>query len=219
MKFIIFVSILIIGTQAHALSGTQQNVKNVAKEVGETHCFDICFTKTLQAITWQESSFGHFVIGDAKGQRYYYMHQGKDVSVKKSDTFVEDGIRYTFMEAWGEKFLKKVYSELEWKPLSKSSLGSFQIKPSTARDIIVKRDLTQYMSLLSNETRLINRLLNDHRFSAIIAVNFLQWNYERAKKSGLKNPWRYAVSKYNGGSNNVTYIKKITKKIRRLNEI
>lgn len=68
MKFILILLILItFQVQAQEnLSTSQLKIKNIAKSVGKTICTeDICFSKTLQAIAWQESSFGLNRVGDS----------------------------------------------------------------------------------------------------------------------------------------------------------
>lgn len=199
------------------LSDKQEEVRNVAYKVAKENCLeDICFTKTLQAISWQESSFGKNLIGDDRGEIYYFKDKGQDILVKKKETFLDDGIRYTYFQPFKNRYIKKVYSRIEFKPINDSSLGAFQIKMTTAQRVIRERKLIKYDFLLLNDKQLINSLLNDVEFSAEIAVNYLIMNYEVAKKRGHERPWRYAVSKYNGGSNNIRYINKISDKIKQL---
>ncbi|NQU32897.1 MAG: transglycosylase SLT domain-containing protein [Bacteroidetes bacterium] len=72
MKRFIIVLVICISTAAFAqenFSPAQQYIKTVAKTVGESMCiknetYNMCFGKTLQAIAWQESSFGKHNIGD-----------------------------------------------------------------------------------------------------------------------------------------------------------
>ena len=55
---------------------------------------------------------------------------------------------------------------------------------------------------------LLNKLLRDHKFSAIISIHYLIMNYEEAQKR--KKPLVFsAISKYNGGWNNTTYFNKV----------
>ena len=47
------------------LTTRQIEIKNIAKMVGKSICAqNMCFSRTLQAIAWQESSFGNNIIGD-----------------------------------------------------------------------------------------------------------------------------------------------------------
>ena len=58
---------LILSTNTLALTDYQKEVKSIARKIGNNNCIpNMCFGKTLQAIVWQESSFGLFVLGDAE---------------------------------------------------------------------------------------------------------------------------------------------------------
>lgn len=92
---------------------------------------------------------------------------------------------------------------------SKSSLGPFQIKISTAQEVIQKSELSEYKYLLNNRFLLKEKLIHDHEFGALIASHYLMMNYNIAVEKHHRNPWRFAVSRYNGGSNNYSYISKI----------
>jgi hypothetical protein len=219
MKIIILLMSFMFTTEATAsnLTFNQQHVKNVAKYIGSKNCVqDMCFSKTLQAIAWQESSYGTTIVGDAKGTYYFYKHNDKEVTIKRKDTFMEGGTRYYWYSPINNKYIKKVYSKTGWKPLELSSLGPFQIQIPTAKRVINKMNLTKYRYLLSDEKALVNKLLKSPKFGAIIAVNYLKLNYIHGKKIGHKNPWFLTVSRYNGGNNNTRYVSKIVSKIGKL---
>lgn len=95
------------------------------------------------------------------------------------------------------------------KNISNYSLGTFQIKPSTAVEVIQKADLYQYKYL--SKQQIIHKLKNDDNFSALIAGSYLRLNYEIGINRKIKNPYRFAISRYNGGNNNKKYIEKINK--------
>ena len=217
--FIVFLLLVTIAGFSQAglkLTAEQEYVRLIAKQVGEENCLeDICFTQTLQAIAWQESSFGKNIIGDNKGRFYYYKHMGNEISISKADTFVSKNVRYTWYQPAQHRYIKKVYSRVGWKPLSQSSLGAFQIQIPTAKRVIEKMKLENYYGLLSNEEALVNYLLKDVRFGATIAVNYLKMNYLWAKGK-YRSPWRLAVSRYNGGNANTKYINAILRKIKQL---
>lgn len=218
---IVFFALMLVAGFSNAsiskhLTAEQEYVRLMAKTVGEENCIeDMCFTKTLQAIAWQESSFGKHTIGDAKGTTYYYKHMGNEVVINKSETYVSNGVRYFDFIPVKKVYVKKVYSRVGWKPLSQSSLGAFQIQIPTAKRVIEKMKLERYYGYLSNEQALVDALLKDVRFGATIAVNYLIMNYTWAKGK-YKSPWKLAVSRYNGGNKNTTYIGAIVKKIRKL---
>ncbi len=74
--FLLVITVLLLLLSTIDLSGqenlntSQMHTKYIAKKVGESICTkspqakDMCFGKTLQAIAWQESSFGENKIGD-----------------------------------------------------------------------------------------------------------------------------------------------------------
>lgn len=95
------------------------------------------------------------------------------------------------------------------KNISNYSLGTFQIKPSTAVEVIQKADLEQYKYL--SKQQIIHKLKNDDNFSALIAGSYLRLNYEIGINRKIKNPYRFAISRYNGGNHNKMYIEKIIK--------
>lgn len=218
---IVFILMLVAGFSdaspiSKYLDAHQESVRATAERVGNANCVeDMCFGKTLQAITWQESSFGKNTIGDAKGTSYFYKHMGEEVYISKSETYVSNGVRYYNFKPVKKVYVKKVYSRVGWKPLAESSLGAFQIQIPTARRVIEKQKMTEYYHLLSNEQNLVNWLLHDVEFGAEIAVNYLIMNYTWAKGK-YKSPWKLAVSRYNGGNNNTRYIGAILKKVRQL---
>lgn len=212
-KIILGILVTFFITNSFALTPQQEKIKQTSKEVGKHECVqNFCFGKTLQAIAWVESSFGVNIVGDSKRQGYSYKDKGRTHRVQAKDTFVRKGVRYTLQGTT----TRKVHAYTIFKPLNQSSLGPFQIKVTTAKRVIEKMKLTQYYKYLSKEQQLISKLLNDTKFSATIAANYLKLNYIYAMEKGYKNPWKYAVSKYNGGSNNVTYINRIVNKIKLL---
>lgn len=219
MKNFIFI-LLITCTSAFAnevFTPQQLEVKRIAKEVAENNCFDgFCFTEILQAIAWQESSYGNNLIGDSKGTSYYFKHQDVAYKISKENTFVEDGVRYTWYQPIKNKYKKRVHSHNGWKPLQDSSLGAFQIKLSTAQEVIDRMQLKQYYPMLSNEQQLVSKLLTDTKFGATIAVNFLKMQYINAKANEHPRPHERAISRYNGGNNNTTYINIIMKKAKKV---
>lgn len=214
----LFFVFILIYNSSFALDNDQIRIKKIAKETALEYCLpDLCFDKSLQAITWQESSFGKHLIGDAKGIKYYYKHHDKKYYIPKSLVFKENGTLYYWYKPIKIKFRKRVYKEIDWKPLNNSSLGAFQIKLETAKYVIIKRELYKYKHLLYNDEKLILKLLNEPKFSAVIAVNYLVLNYKIAKQRNYNYPWFYAISRYNGGTRNFSYVNKIKRKIQKMN--
>lgn len=222
MKKIILILMLYMAqltnsAQAIELSPQQKEVQRIAKAVGNINCIDgFCFTEILQAIAWQESSYGNNLVGDSKNTVYYFKHRDAILEVQKENIFIEDGLRYTMYKPIKNEYRKRVYTKTKWKPLSDSSIGAFQIKLSTAQEVIERMKLKQYYYLLSNEQLLVSKLLTDTNFSATIAVNFLKMQYISALANGHVNPSHRAISRYNGGNENTTYINIILKKVKEL---
>jgi len=110
------------------------------------------------------------------------------------------------------------------KKLVKASLGVYQIRLATAKEIIKKDKLMNkyYAYLLEDENRLATLLLTNSKFSGSLAATYLKMMYNRGLKKHLWNPHFYAVSKYNGGAHNKTYYNRVMnnlKTIRRLKVI
>lgn len=196
------------------------SVKEIAANAGRQNCVkDECFTKTLQAIAWQESSFGKQLVGDSKKITYYYKDGKKTVNVSKKDVYEDNHGLYTRVLNGKTRVVKPVHVSVNSRALSKSALGAFQIKSSTAKYVISEMQLKQFYHLLGDDHALITKLVTDHQFGAAIAANYLKMNYEDAVQRKVKNPWFYAVSRYNGGSKNYAYVNRIKDKMQRLHEV
>lgn len=85
----------------------------------------------------------------------------------------------------------------------KTSLGAFQIHLETAREVIDEFEMNEGKNL--SDTQLAYKLAHDFDFGAKIAGLYLKKNYEEAM-TFHSNPWKGAVSKYNGGWYNHTYL-------------
>ena len=66
----------------------------------------------------------------------------------------------------------------------------------------------------SKDTRLINKLLTDHKFGAEIAGHYLKLQYDYVVRKGWSNPYKRAVGRYNGGWNNMNYANKVIKRMK-----
>jgi len=113
------------------------------------------------------------------------------------------------MEVIGDK-----YKDGKLKSLYDSSLGVFQIRLITAKEVIKKdKFMNKYFNhLLYNDKKLVNLLLLDTEFSAMIACTYLKMTYNYALKHKHKSSWRSAISRYNGGWNNTVYIERVMKR-------
>ena len=195
-------------------------VKSIAAEVASQNCAtDRCFVKTLQAIAWQESTFGRNLVGDSSKIVYYYKDGNNRVHVPWSRVRDSDEHMYAVVSTGDTEHKKQVFVDVKTKELGNTAVGAFQVQKQTAKRVIKEMGLEQYKHLLENDTALIKKLALDARFGALIAVNYLKLNYEHAKRRNIEDPWFYAVSKYNGGSKNYTYVNLIKSKMDRLSEV
>ena len=98
--------------------------------------------------------------------------------------------------------------QMNQKPGHNRSVGYFQIKPKSAKEIIIKQNLTQYQNLTLQQIK--QKLITDFDFQIIIATNHLVYHYNRALQEFTHlNPTRAAISKYNGGWHNPNYIDRV----------
>ena len=98
--------------------------------------------------------------------------------------------------------------QMNQKPGHNMSVGYFQIKPKSAKEIIIKQNLTQYQNLTLQQIK--QKLMTDFDFQIIIATNHLVYHYNRALQEFTHlNPTRAAISKYNGGWHNPDYIDRV----------
>jgi len=188
---------LLMGTpsvnSAPVLTERQVKIKKIAREIGNKTCTNkMCFGKTLQSIAFSESTYGQNIIS---GHRAEINIKKVHVKVSKNKNFTINGVKYT------------------WDKLRKKSLGPFQIRLKTAKEIISKTNMTRYNYLLENDVELAKKLLTDASFSATIAANYLRYNYNIGIRRGVSNPWRFTVSRYNGGNSNKAYIDTIARNL------
>ena len=98
--------------------------------------------------------------------------------------------------------------QMNQKPGHNRSVGYFQIKPKSAKEIIIKQNLTQYQNLTLQQIK--QKLITDFDFQITIATNHLVYHYNRALQEFTHlNPTRAAISKYNGGWHNPDYIDRV----------
>lgn len=100
--------------------------------------------------------------------------------------------------------------------LKDTSLGVMQIHLPTAKFIIKSDPIlkSHYSYLLKNNDLLVSALLHNDAFSTMIAAKYLIMNYEKAKSRQMWNPWYRAISRHNGGWNNMRYFKAVMKNMK-----
>jgi len=119
----------------------------------------------------------------------------------------------------GKYVLGDKKSNGEFKPLKEMSLGPFQMRVPTAKEIIKQNKLTQYYKFLKNDTALINRLITDASFGAKLSAFYFIKNYNEALKRGMSRPYFRAISRHNGGWNNKKYYNALMKNLRSIRKL
>ncbi len=107
----------------------------------------------------------------------------------------------------------------EFKPLKEMSLGPFQIRVFTAKEIIRHNKLEAYYKYLENDTALINKLITDVEFGAKLSAHYFIKNYNEAVKRGMSRPYYRAISRHNGGWNNKPYFTALMKNLRTIRKL
>ena len=104
----------------------------------------------------------------------------------------------------GKKLIGDVKKNI---PITKASLGVLQIQVPTARFIAKKFKRLKFVRKLSNY-QLVNKLVTDIKFSALIAAHYLVW-----LRNARKN-YYHAISGYNGGYRNWRYYSRVKKRLK-----
>jgi len=141
-------------------------------------------------------------------------HIGKQMKANDGMTFEQALRSIAFSESSAGRFLVgDVHSS---KDPFKASHGVYHVRFKTAREIIKKDKWmnNHFAYLLKDDNELLRMLQEESRFGALIASTYLKMNYNHALKNNIENPWERAVSRYNGGNNNVVYIAKIRKNMK-----
>jgi len=78
--------------------------------------------------------------------------------------------------------------------------------------------LKKYRKYFKKDVKLASRLLTDNKLNTLVAAYYLKMNYLNALKykrykKFRQQPWRFAVSRYNGGNQNKRYLKKVIKNL------
>lgn len=79
-----------------------------------------------------------------------------------------------------------------------ASLGIMQVRLETARFVAKKLNMTEVLKL--SDVKLVNKLLSDDQFNAMVAVRFLVWLNDYTHNNYFRT-----VSRYNGGNVNHPY--------------
>jgi hypothetical protein len=147
---------------------------------------------------------------DLKKIRYYNKILNNPTWIDRYERKTKKGLS-TFK--WAKKEL--AYHEARYDSLVKKLKKTAQKDFSKALKKLTFHK-TKYNSLLvkaNKDTKLINKLLTDHKFGAEIGGHYLKWMYEIALNKGYSNAYWRAIGRYNGGWNNKTYQGKVKKRM------
>jgi hypothetical protein len=175
------------------------------------------FKYYMPGIYLRESSIGNNLYGDMKKKRFYYIHQGKKIYItnklfSKSKQYKNSNERYIKVKYWGKYWTKKIrYDKSTIQSVTKASLGAFMLTLPTTKLVIKKNKYDKYNYLLKDDLMLVNKILNDLKFSMLITLSYLNMNYKEAVERNLKYPIARAISRHNGGWNNWIYVNKVKK--------
>jgi len=139
---------------------------------------------------------------------------GKQIRAKDGMTF---GYTLASIALTESSAGKNIIGDMMTKHLRDGSLGTYQIRLVTAREIIKKDKYCNehFKHLLKNEKRLLTMLLTSNDFGAILAGTYLKMSYNNALRVQKDNgPYFHAVSRYNGGSNNHKYVQRVRKNMK-----
>lgn len=130
---------------------------------------------------------------------------GKNIHAKNGMSFEKALSSIVLTETTSGKYIigDSFDKDRSRRHLLKNSLGPFQIRLSTVRVISRKIPSLKYLQDKS-DWYIMNKLLNDYVFGAVIAGNYLKYNYERTGNDYFK-----CISRYNGGNKNITYYNKV----------
>ena len=233
MKKIIF---LIIAVNLFGLSFTQKQVLKTSYEVGckiKVGKYHLCYT--LPTIAYGESSLGVNTVGDryknGKLKSLYDSSLGafqiKLSTAQKVILHFKELNKYRYLvntdkttykkyayhyKKW--EYYKSVLNNPKWIKRWRQGKGLKTYKWVKINFEKQKRILLTLKDKAYKDIALINKLLNDYHFSALIAGYYIKLCYQEAKRKHLSHPFRRAISRYNGGWNNRRYIKKFRRNIK-----
>jgi len=201
------------------------------------------FGYSLASIMGQESSFGKYIIGDkysnGKLKSLYDSSLGvfqiklktakliilkhKDLYNKYKHLIYKGKSIYIKYEKNKKKLLyfKNIIHNKKWIKRAKNNeikaiktlnwANKEYIKCLKIHNLLIKKTY--------KDTLLINKLLSDYKFGAIIAGYYLRDNYEYALKKHMNKAYLRSIGRYNGGWNNFKYAKKIMKRMKLVKKI
>lgn len=243
----LFTMVMLIVTVSFAeLSSNQlkkiQDVYNIGKSIKASD--GMTFEKGLTSMMGQESSWGIEVIGDkydknGKLKSVYESSLGNfqiklstaKLTIKK---FPHLRKKYKYLVYEGDSIYLKYEKNKAKMDYYQSILDSktWRKRYNLGQEKAIKtlswatRNYNKHVKIHNElvnkarkDTRLINKLLTDHRFGAEIGGHYLLSLYEHAIKKGWSNAYRRSIGRYNGGWSNWTYAGKVINRMKTLNRL
>jgi len=246
-KKIILIVAIFATTQTFALSKTQKEKITIAYNIGKTIVAKdgMTFENTLPSIMGQESSWGTDNLGDkldktGKLKSLYDSSLG-NFQIKLSTAKITINMypklkqKYGYLVNTGKSTYKKYQKHREklnyYKGIISSARWNSRVLKGDKKAISTmkwaKKEFlyhhtyfSKYQKQAEQDTKLINKLMYDFKFGAIISGHYLKHCYELALKRFNKNEvyWR-GVGRYNGGWDNKRYHAKILKRMKTVKKI
>ena len=146
---------------------------------------------------------------------YRTYHIGKNILATNGFSFNKTLCAILLTETSSGKFIigDSFNKDKKRRHLLFNSLGPFQVRLSTAKFMSWKIPSLYFLKNKS-DYYIMNKLLNDYSFSAIMAAQYLKYNYE-------KNNFDYfqSISRYNGGNKNIVYYNKVLKNLEKVEDL
>jgi len=239
----LFMTLLILAsTHLMALSDIQKEKIKIAYEIGKTikASDGMTFGLTLPSIMGQESSWGVINIGDkydstgrlkslydsSLGNFQIKLSTAKLTILKYSKLRKKYGYLVNKDKSTYKKY-EKHYNKLKYyKSILNSEKWNNRAKKGDKKSLRTlnwaKKEYLyhyefykKYKKEARKDTLLINKLIYDFEFGAMIGGHYLLSMYEEAlKKFGKKEAYWRAVGRYNGGWHNKGYYNRIVKKMK-----
>lgn len=128
---------------------------------------------------------------------------------KKGETFEHTAMSICLTETYAGRV--KIGDLKKNSDVFSASLGIMQVRLQTARFIGKKLKIDEINDL--SDVQLVNKLLGDDAFNAMVAIRYLVWLSDHTQD------YFTTVSRYNGGNINHPYFNRVMKNIKKVKQI
>ena len=244
MKIIL---LILLSLPLMGLSDIQKDKIKISYKIGKSiKAKDgMTFENTLPSIMGQESSWGSVNIGDrfsetgrlkslydsSLGNFQIKLSTAKITinmypKLKKKYGYLVNNGKSTYKEYQKYKkklnYYKNIINSKVWnKRISKRNKKAIKIMKWAKKEFLHNYSIwIKYKKQAKQDVKLINKLMYDFKFGALISGYYLKHCYEMSLKRFNKSEtyWK-AIGRYNGGWNNRTYYKKIMKRMKTVKKI